>query len=190
FHSSGREDADVRMLDSAAPGRPFCLECTDMKYAVTPEMLRAAEAELSGAPNGVSVSGLRLACREDFSGLQKATEGKVKHYACVCWSEARLESQAHLDRLGLADASPTDILQRTPLRVLHRRPLLDRPRRVLYLRAEYLNPHWFTLHLATTAGTYVKEFVTGDLGRTRPSVASMVGGRCDILQLDCVGIDA
>ena len=43
--------------------------------------------------------------------------------------------------------------------------------------------------MSTNAGTYVKEFVTGDMGRTKPSVSGMLGGKCDILQLDCVGLD-
>lgn len=34
----------------------------------------------------------------------------------------------------------------------------------------------------------VKEFVHGDLGRTIPSVASILGGKTDILELDCEGI--
>jgi len=36
------------------------------------------------------------------------------------------------------------------------------------------------------AGTYVKEFVHGDLGRTTPSVCSLLGCQADILQLDVV----
>ena len=35
----------------------------------------------------------------------------------------------------------------------------------------------------------VKEFVHGDLGRTVPSVASLLGCQADILQLDCRGIE-
>lgn len=58
------------------------------------------------------------------------------------------------------------------------------------MEPEYVNRHWFKLNIATEAGTYVKEFVTGDYGRTKPNVATMIGlgGKCDILQLDCVGM--
>ena len=38
--------------------------------------------------------------------------------------------------------------------------------------------------LVTSAGTYVKEFVHGDRGRTQPSVKGMLGCRADIMQLD------
>ena len=47
---------------------------------------------------------------------------------------------------------------------------------------------YFTLHLRTSAGTYVKEFVHGDLGRTRPSVGSLLGCEADILWLDVTDV--
>lgn len=78
--------------------------------------------------------------------------------------------------------------QRTPLRVLHRRSLIDRRRYVYDLIYERLNAHYFVLTLTTSAGTYVKEFVHGDLGRTSPSIASVLGCAADILQLDVIGL--
>ncbi|EKU21499.1 hypothetical protein NGA_2120120, partial [Nannochloropsis gaditana CCMP526] len=48
---------------------------------------------------------------------------------------------------------------------------------------------YFTLHLRTSAGTYIKEFVHGDMGRTRPSVGDLLGGlEADLLALDVTGI--
>ena len=38
--------------------------------------------------------------------------------------------------------------------------------------------------MRTEAGTYIKEFVHGDLGRTTPNVGSLIGKEVDILQLD------
>ena len=40
----------------------------------------------------------------------------------------------------------------------------------------------------TQAGTYVKEFVHSDFGRTCPSVGSLLGCEADILQLDVLGL--
>lgn len=40
------------------------------------------------------------------------------------------------------------------------------------------------LHLTTQAGTYIKEFVHGDLGRTTPSLGSLLGLEVDIIALD------
>ena len=42
----------------------------------------------------------------------------------------------------------------------------------------------FLLKLATQAGTYVKEFVHGDFGRTEPNVSQILDCDVDILALD------
>lgn len=67
------------------------------------------------------------------------------------------------------------IQQHTPLRVMHRRVLMERRRAIYAIEAEFLNEHFFLLSLVTGAGTYVKEFVHGDLGRTQPNVATLLG---------------
>ena len=66
-------------------------------------------------------------------------------------------------------------------------------------------PHHFIVHLSTSAGTYVKEFIHGDLGRTVPNLSTLFGAiidnstgsidytrscRTDILELDCTGIQS
>lgn len=47
---------------------------------------------------------------------------------------------------------------------------------------------WFVLHLRTSAGMYVKEFVHGDFGRTVPSVGSLLGCDADLLLLDVMDV--
>ena len=42
----------------------------------------------------------------------------------------------------------------------------------------------FKLTLCTQAGTYVKEFVHGDFGRTKPNLCSILGCEVDIIALD------
>lgn len=42
--------------------------------------------------------------------------------------------------------------------------------------------------LLASAGTYIKEFVHGDLGRTVPSVGSLLDSEADILQLDVTNV--
>lgn len=50
-------------------------------------------------------------------------------------------------------------------------------------------PHWFVLELEAQAGTYIKEFVHGDFGRTRPSVGDLLGGtEVQILKLDVTAV--
>ena len=45
------------------------------------------------------------------------------------------------------------------------------------------------LRVRCEAGTYVKEFVHGDFGRTRPSLGELLGCEADILQLDVTRVD-
>ena len=44
------------------------------------------------------------------------------------------------------------------------------------------------LHLLAQAGTYIKEFVHSDIGRTQPNVSSLLGSKTDILQLDVTNL--
>jgi hypothetical protein len=45
------------------------------------------------------------------------------------------------------------------------------------------------LDIVTQAGTYVKELVHGEFGRTEPSIASMMNLEIDIVALDVMDID-
>lgn len=40
----------------------------------------------------------------------------------------------------------------------------------------------------TSAGTYIKEFVHGDFGRTQPNVGSLLGCTATITQLDVMDV--
>lgn len=42
--------------------------------------------------------------------------------------------------------------------------------------------------MLSSAGTYIKEFIHGDLGRTSPNVGSLTNSQCDILQLDVINL--
>jgi tRNA pseudouridine synthase 10 len=56
------------------------------------------------------------------------------------------------------------------------------------VETEYVNSRFFILRLTTSAGTYVKEFVHGDMGRTEPNVGMLLGCDADILQLDVADV--
>jgi tRNA U54 and U55 pseudouridine synthase Pus10 len=141
-------------------------------------------------PNGVDIAKISYCTSTDYKGLQGETENKVKHYGCAVWCEMPIKSQEELDeRLGVHSGRyPMEIHQSTPLRVLHRRAAAVRSRHVLTLSARWVNEHWFGLHLSATAGSYIKELVHGDLGRTSPSISSILGCKTDIVRLDCEGI--
>ena len=87
------------------------------------------------------------------------------------------------------------LYQRTPDRVAHRRADLIRRRDVIDVNkpvvevmADGTREVEFTLRCES--GTYVKETVHGDSGRTQPSVASLLKAKCEVLWLDVGDIHA
>lgn len=113
--------------------------------------------------------------------LKEGEEEKRKCYEALCWSEQAVTDE---DLAQINAVRELEIEQDTPVRVLHRRTLMTRRRTIHELAARHEDDHHLRLRLVTQAGTYVKEFVHGDLGRTRPSLGSLVGKPYDILLLD------
>ena len=185
FHAAGREDVDVRMLGG---GRPFVLELLEAKAAEQPmaEALAALAARINGGGGPVEVEELRVCDSSVIGGLLKeGEESHRKHYRCVVRLSRRVGAA---DVATLAGAGELRLQQKTPLRVLHRRTQAVRERAVYAMEAKILGPRFLLLDLTTQAGTYVKEFVHGDLGRTTPNVGALLGCEADILQLDVVGL--
>ena len=87
------------------------------------------------------------------------------------------------------------LAQRTPERVAHRRSDLIRKRTVFEAHSPFIEVNEdgqreieFTLRCES--GTYVKETVHGDSGRTQPSVAALIKAKCNVLWLDVGDIHA
>lgn len=51
------------------------------------------------------------------------------------------------------------------------------------------NDQVIILKLKSEAGTYIKEFIHGDLGRTKPNISDMIDCTSDILTLDVLKVD-
>ncbi len=83
---------------------------------------------------------------------------------------------------------PGVIDQRTPERVSHRRADKVRNRQVYWLHWEKLGKNKLELTLKTEAGTYVKELISGDEGRTKPSVAEKLNCEASCTRLDVLEI--
>lgn len=52
---------------------------------------------------------------------------------------------------------------------------MTREKWIYKMKAIKINKNYMILHMISSAGTYIKEFVHGDLGRTTPSVGSILG---------------
>ena len=120
--------------------------------------------------------------------IKAGEEEKTKTYSALC---SMREPVAPSDLAQLNGLSNIQILQHTPIRVLHRRANAQRPRTIHDFNAQpAADPHRFRLIIKTQAGTYVKEFIHGDLGRTEPSISALLGREveCDELDVMCVDL--
>ena len=123
-----------------------------------------------------------------MTDMLAGAEHKRKTYACL----VRLSRPYTKEDITTLNAvRDLEIVQRTPIRVLHRRTQIERTKTVHWMRCEELaevsahsSMRCFVLRMSTSAGAYVKEIVHGDRGRTVPNVGSLLGCSADILQLD------
>ncbi|KAM4694683.1 tRNA pseudouridine synthase Pus10 [Discoglossus pictus] len=183
FSSSGREDVDVRTLGK---GRPFAIELVNPhKVQFTAQDMKKLQEKINTSDK-IRVRDLQIVTREAVARMKEGEEEKTKCYSALIWTEKTVEKE----ELELLDnMEELKIAQKTPLRVLHRRPLASRPRIIHTMRTEYVDDHHFRLYLKTQAGTYIKEFAHGDFGRTTPNIGSIMKTTADILELDVESVD-
>lgn len=168
FIGSGREDFDVHMIGR----RPFLLEIVEPKKNLSFTRLSLnihREVTLFGLKRVNSVAKKYIHCGQ---------ENMHKSYRALIYSESmrRIEQQTLV------------VLQKTPLRVLHRRANLVRRRNIEIVDCDVYGKYAL-LTLRAQAGTYIKEFVNGNFGRTVPSITSILGSFSDCLELDVLEID-
>uniref|UniRef100_A0A8C6VCL1 tRNA pseudouridine synthase Pus10 n=1 Tax=Naja naja TaxID=35670 RepID=A0A8C6VCL1_NAJNA len=184
FSSSGREDVDVRTLGN---GRPFAVELVNpRKVQLAAVEMKALQQKINSSSDKVQVRDLQLVNREAIVHMKEGEEEKTKSYSALIWTKKVIQKE---DIMFLDSMKELKLDQKTPLRVLHRRPLAVRIRVIHSMQSEYIDEHHFRLHLKTQAGTYVKEFVHGDFGRTQPNISFLLETTADIMELDVESVD-
>lgn len=163
FMASGREDADVRCLE----GRPFVVE-----VSCPTRNLNASVIDLC-LYEDVGIKNLSFVSRRCKDIINRGTPSKT--YNVLLFSKQRIDFKS----LYVLD-------QKTPLRVLHRRANLVRRRMVDVLKMEELaedSGYYYDVDIRASSGTYIKEWVNGDFGRTVPNLDA------DILELDVIRVE-
>ena len=178
LHGMGREDIDARMLGR---GRPFVLEIKEPRKR---HLDLASARDRVNASGQVEVDRLRPVARKEVVAIKSDRADKT--YRVLVRFASPVEEARLIKELTFLEAEP--IAQRTPLRVVHRRADTTRQRSVR--RAEVLSTDGTVAELRVTAetGTYIKELVHGDQGRTNPSLADLLGVGCEVLELDVVDV--
>ncbi len=178
FHGAGREDIDALMLGD---GRPFVVEAK--KPHIRSIDLNSLESRINHTSNGkIEVLELKFVESEDVEQLKsmkadKMYRFKIEHNT----TEEKLKSS--LDIL-----SGALIKQKTPTRVLHRRADLERVRLIHFAELESFDTNNAVIKVHCEGGLYVKELVSGDGGRTVPSIASLTGSEAKIIELEVIKV--
>lgn len=182
FHGAGREDIDVRMLGQ---GRPFVFE------VLAPRRLDVDLEELRGAINEygrgrIEVTPFVAVPRPRVAAIKETRSRKV--YAALVELGSGAIDAAVRERVAALPGQELTIVQRTPQRVAHRRADKDRTRDVR-VRAAFFEPD-DRLHVEIECqhGTYVKEWVSGEDGRSQPSLADLLGVETRCLALDVLDV--
>lgn len=180
FHGAGREDVDALMLGS---GRPFVIEMIEpRKRKLNPKRLEAeANAKLG---RKIKVREMRIVDKREIA-LLKAVRLDKTYRALV--ELARNVDKGDLPRIAALEG--VVLMQRTPVRVLHRRADKMRRRTVKGISVKQAGKNRLEMTIRAESGTYIKEFIDGDGGRTQPSVAQALGTAARCVELDVVEVD-
>ncbi|GAB3692637.1 tRNA pseudouridine(54/55) synthase Pus10 [Halorubrum pallidum] len=181
FHGAGREDVDALMLGT---GRPFVIEVEEprRRRVDTDRLQSDINAFADGA---VEVEGLRLAT---YDMVERVKEHDAsKRYRAEVAFDADVDVDALADALGRLEG--TTIEQYTPNRVDHRRAGLTRERDVYEATAELDGPRRATVEVHGAGGLYIKELISGDEGRTEPSLAGVLGVGAEVTALDVLAVE-
>ncbi len=176
FHGMGREDIDVRCLGS---GRPFVLEIKGPRVRET-DLEKLTDDINSKSSGKVEVNSLRWSQKREVSRVKETRS--EKSYTI----RFRVEEEPLADEVVEAINSLSGVVleQETPKRVSHRRAAKTRKRKVTSISDVIVEGSEIQFSLRCEAGTYVKELVHSDEGRTVPSVQEVIGMECEVLWLD------
>jgi len=181
LHGAGREDIDARMIGT---GRPFILEIVAPKKRSVE--LPSLEAEINRTADGrVAVTLSHWSDRSDVETL-KSSKAHKKYRILV---EVDGQVPAEMLANALNTLKGVTIQQRTPERVAHRRADKIRERKVLDIECIGEQDGQFILEILGEAGLYIKELISGDKGRTTPSLAEILQQAAHVTSLDVVHVE-
>jgi tRNA pseudouridine synthase 10 len=183
FHGSGREDIDALMLGR---GRPFIVEAKSPKKRSVnlEELIKSINDRADGKIYVRELSFVGKNMIETLKSLKADKTYKLK----VTFKEpvSEKELKAYLESL-----SGTEIKQQTPRRVVHRRADIVRKRYVNSIKLDELTEDGYAYIIVNCeGGLYVKELISGDDGRTNPSLSGLLGIYTLVEDLDVINVDS
>lgn len=176
FHGGGREDVDARCFGR----REFLLELVEpLNRDLDLEKLQEEvnESDL------IEVFNIREAEKDEVE------EVKNKHADKTYRAEVELPEPVDEEKIQQLETIKGTVEQRTPQRVEHRRADKVRKRKVYRIYTEKKEGEKLELVIKAEAGTYIKELISGDDGRSDPSVSEILGVNAECTALDVVDVE-
>jgi len=173
MHAGGREDRNARCL----AWRPFVLEIGQPLKRKTD--LKAVERTVNKGKS-VKVRRLRYSSRKEIVQMKKKKIEKV--YRLVANFEKPVRDIQRVAKIvGIVN-------QRIPARLLKNKPDKTRRKKVKSIKWKKISTKTYEFEIRTESGLYIKELVSGDNGRTKPSISGILGNAGEIKQFDVVKI--
>ncbi|MCH8907508.1 MAG: tRNA pseudouridine(54/55) synthase Pus10 [Candidatus Heimdallarchaeota archaeon] len=181
FHGAGREDIDALMLGT---GRPFVLEI-QQPYIRSLD-LSQLQAKIN-QQEMIKVDELQYSTKAMVRYLKSSSPDKVKIYRALIESTEDFTLQ-DIEQVKDIGQREINLDQRTPIRVAHRR--VDKIRKKVVTKIKVLS--WqdklLEVEISAQGGTYIKEFISGDSDRTKPSLASLLSKELVCKELDVTDV--
>ena len=176
FHGGGREDVDAKCFGQ----REFVLELIEPLERDLD--LEEARKQVNKSSD-VEIFDIRKCKKDKIQEIKQKDADKTYRAEITVNQEVGDKDISNIENL-----ENTMLSQETPKRVKHRRADLVRERKVKKVKAEKTGPNKIEAEIEAEAGTYIKEFVSSDEERTRPSIAGEIGKKAQVTQLDVIDI--
>jgi len=186
FHGAGREDIDVKMLGE---GRPFILELKNPRIRNL-DLKKIQERTNELNIGKIIIKDLRYSDKSEVIKIKEKQKDTAKVYKALVEIDKEISKEEfeELRKKIKETLEGKEIKQRTPLRVSHRRADKVRIKRIHNIKGKYLNPTTFEFIIETQGGTYIKELINGDGGRTHPSFHEIFKVSLKCKELDVIEI--
>jgi len=183
LHGAGREDIDVLMLGD---GRPVVIEIVNPKKRKfsSRDLKNISEEINKKQKDKIGITLTKQVNKEMVEIIKRVKFDKV--YEALITLDKEIEKE-DLEKIP----KQIVLLQRTPKRVLIRRADLIRKRRIKHIDLELneKNKKEIKAVILAQSGTYIKEFISGDDGRTNPSISSLLERKAECKELNVVKIN-
>ena len=181
LHGAGREDIDALCYGT---GRPFVMEMSNPKVR-TADLRELEEAINKSALPEVEVR-LESWSNKKTVEMLKSHKGHKTYRILVS-----VDDSISLENIqnAVSKLNGAWIAQRTPNRVSHRRADLVRKRQVIGIQVLGVENGLYRLEVVGDSGLYIKELISGDEGRTSPSLSEILAAPAKVTELDVVQVD-